>query len=576
MKMKTRRMSIKAKILLTANILVVLAVSFMGVDFYNRMSSAMIRMGVEQASIAARLTALQADGDALSGLNAGDEDTDEYGRILSYLRAMKEKCGMAYLYALKTDGQQVFYAADSDESGNASQIGDVFEVSYDELKEVFAGNEYIEDYIDRTEDGDLISAYVPVYGSDGQVAAVLGSDFDASGVLRDMNAMKIRIIGTAVVAILLVMACLDLLIRNITKNIRNVSRKLYELAHNEGDLTQTLKVRTGDEMELMADNLNMLLRYIRRIMTNISDNAGTLDDSARTVARHIERAGTNLFDISATMEEMSAGMEETAASLNQISNAVESVYANIENISRQAKAGDETAGQIADKAFRLRENAEREQLEAGETAKEIKRSVYEKIEHAKSVEEINLLTENIISITDQTNLLALNASIEAARAGEAGKGFAVVANEIGKLAADSAEAAVKIKRVSSDVISSVSGLASEAEKMLEFMEKSAMEGYRKLLRASDDYSEDAGNIRGMMDQFAKDSANLQATMDGIKENMTAINVAVEESAKGVGNVSAMSSSLSDSMKDIEGKADVNKRIVGQLEDEVGKFKLEKE
>ena len=92
-------------------------------------------------------------------------------------------------------------------------------------------------------------------------------------------------------------------------------------------------------------------------------------------------------------------------------------------------------------------------------------SVNDKIEKAKSVEEINLLTENIISITEQTNLLALNASIEAARAGDAGKGFAVVANEIGQLAADSANAAVKIKQVSSSVISSVEGLAGEAHKI---------------------------------------------------------------------------------------------------------------
>lgn len=39
----------------------------------------------------------------------------------------------------------------------------------------------------------------------------------------------------------------------------------------------------------------------------------------------------------------------------------------------------------------------------------------------------------------------LNASIEAARAGEVGRGFAVVADQIGKLAADSAQAAVSTR-----------------------------------------------------------------------------------------------------------------------------------
>ena len=75
----------------------------------------------------------------------------------------------------------------------------------------------------------------------------------------------------------------------------------------------------------------------------------------------------------------------------------------------------------------------------------MEQSVKRKIEKSKAVEEINILTDNILSITSQTNLLALNANIEAARAGEAGKGFAVVAGEIGKLAMDSAQAANQIR-----------------------------------------------------------------------------------------------------------------------------------
>ena len=59
----------------------------------------------------------------------------------------------------------------------------------------------------------------------------------------------------------------------------------------------------------------------------------------------------------------------------------------------------------------------------------------------KTSSDIENIIHTITNISEQTNLLALNASIEAARAGEAGKGFAVVANEVGSLAASSADAA---------------------------------------------------------------------------------------------------------------------------------------
>ena len=368
---------------------------------------------------------------------------------------------------------------------------------------------------------------------------------------------------------------LNFLIGGITKSIRDVNAKLYELAHNEGDLTQKLKVRTGDEMELMADNLNELLRYIRSIMLNISSGSEELDQSASTVAVNITDAGENLLDISATMEEMSAAMEETTASMGQINESVEKVYRRIDRITEKAEKGNASAQRIAEKARDVHENADLEQKNAWEKTQEMKATVNEKIEGAKSVNEMNLLTENIIAITEQTNLLALNASIEAARAGDAGKGFAVVAGEIGKLASDSADAAVRIKQVSGSVIASVEGLAGEAERMIQFMDQTAMEGYHKLLSASDDYKKDAEEIHEVMDRFAEDSESLKESIDTIKENMGAITIAVEESSRGVVNISEMSSRLSDGIKDIESKATENKQIADRLESEVHRFKLSK-
>ena len=35
-----------------------------------------------------------------------------------------------------------------------------------------------------------------------------------------------------------------------------VNAKIYDLVHNEGDLTQKLDVRSGDALELIAGNVN--------------------------------------------------------------------------------------------------------------------------------------------------------------------------------------------------------------------------------------------------------------------------------------------------------------------------------
>lgn len=73
---------------------------------------------------------------------------------------------------------------------------------------------------------------------------------------------------------------LNLVVIGIVGGLRKVNGKVYELVHNEGDLTQKLDVHSGDELELIAGNINQLLEYIRGIMVRIVENSGHVMDGA--------------------------------------------------------------------------------------------------------------------------------------------------------------------------------------------------------------------------------------------------------------------------------------------------------
>lgn len=60
----------------------------------------------------------------------------------------------------------------------------------------------------------------------------------------------------------------------------------------------------------------------------------------------------------------------------------------------------------------------------------------------------------------------------------------------------------------------------------------------------------------------------------IKEAMEAANASVEESAKGVVNVTEMSVRLTERISDIGNEAHVNMNVADDLNEEVNKFKLE--
>ena len=574
MKQKTRKLSIRVKILLPVSILILLICIVMGLSAYMRINDGMVSVGVEEAQMAAEIATDVIDGDLVSALVPGCENTEEYQTLLTVMRDVQERFGIAYLYTLYTDGSKVYYGVDSDTSSLQNKIGAEYETPYEDLADTFAGEEYIEDYIDSSEYGDLVSAYEPIVDSSGKIVGVLGCDYDASNIVERLRSTSLQIVLMTIVCTAIALVILLLTVNRIMKSLRLVDSKIYDLVHSEGDLTKKLEIATGDEMELIADNVNALLGYIQEIMLDIAQNSYQLNDSTANIGESISKVEMNITDVSATMEEMSASMEETSATLNQVDSSVGSIHDTIDGISRSANEGRISSDEIMKKANAIHNDAVIAQKDAKEQAQVMEQAVNEKIEKSKAVEEIRLLTENIISITDETNLLALNASIEAARAGEAGRGFAVVADEIGKLANSSAEAAVRIQQVSEAVIKAVDELAANAEMMIKFMDETAMSGYNKLLETSKSYRDDVGDINSVMQTFASDSENVKNSVDSIKISISDLNIAVSECAKGVTNVTEVSVDLTGRIREIGKEADNNKSVAQQLNAEVNKFKLQ--
>lgn len=571
-KIRTRRLTIRAKILIPSVIIVVLVCGLMGYNSYTRFDESMVRMGVEEADMAATIVVDSLDANLVSEVTVGSEGTQVYQNLQGNLRKKQKACGIAFLYTLYTDGKKVYYGVDSDE--DAAKVGDEFADSYAELEPVFGGKEYIQDYIDHTEDGDLITVYKPIEDNAGKVVAILGCDYDASSIAAELQKAVAQTLQIGGICLILAILILTIIVSRITKGLMQVNAKIYDLVHNEGDLTQKLDVRSGDELELIAGNVNELLAYIRKIMIGISSGSMRLMSTSRKMVDHLSSADESITDVSATMQEMSAAMEETTSSLNQITEAIDEIYSSVERIAGNADAGKVSSQEMESRASGANDAAAEGQKKANIETEKMAASLNEKIAKSRSVEQIEVLTSNIIEITEQTNLLALNASIEAARAGEAGRGFAVVADEIGKLAGNSADAAAKIRQVSAEVIQAVDELAEGSQQMIEFVRNSTEEGFGGLVATSENYATDANAMRAMMEQFAQTAEELRSTMDGIRESISAVNIAVEESAKGITGVSESSVQLTGNVNDIQSEASDNNGIAEDLATEVGRFKLE--
>ena len=118
----------------------------------------------------------------------------------------------------------------------------------------------------------------------------------------------------------------------------------------------------------------------------------------------------------------------------------------------------------------------------------------EAIEDSQSVDQVNLLTKDILQISASTNIIALNASVEAARVGAAGKGFAVVAEEIRQLADSCGETANRIQEVNKIVTSAVHNLSKHSQDLVDYLSESILAEFQEFVNSGKQYKDDAAYI----------------------------------------------------------------------------------
>lgn len=482
--------------------------------------------------------------------------------------------GAENVFLLGSDGQKVYYITTQSSNEDDIHLLDDYSTPYSVLKPCFESAECVqENTIKYNSKGvAVVTAYVPILVGD-EVVAVLGVDYNADEVLNEINgSVKIGII-IALICIGISVAIIFVLVNTVVMNLKKVDSKVYELASNEGDLTQSIDVKSGDETEEIAGNLNTLLRYIHDIMLNISGNADNLGGASADMVSKLQNAQGSVDDVSATMEEMSATIEEITATISQVNEAVVQMNELALQINKSAEESLENTENTRHKAETIRDNASKEEKTVEQKAADMESRLKDRIEKSSAVKQIETLTEQILAITEQTSLLSLNASIEAARAGESGRGFAVVAEEIGKLATESADAAGKIQEVSNLVTEAVEGLADESKEMLVFLNSITIKGYGDLAETGSSYSRDMDDIGNMMSDFVEKTKVLNAKAEVIKDSIQSLNIAIDESADGIVNVSQMAAELANDMNLIGDNAKNNEHIAADLGNEVKKFKL---
>lgn len=183
-----------------------------------------------------------------------DMDTELYRQAHSVFKKAKDLTGVMYLYSGKRgqDGDLIYVVDCIDpDAEDFRSPGDLIESEIvPEMTQALAGREVMPHNIKSTDWGKIFIAYLPVT-VDGQVAGVIGVEFEAS---HQYNTYRLLLLATPFAALVICLLCA--LVAN--RLFRRISNPFYKDMFNTDYLTN-LKSRNAFEIDL--SNINAQKNY---------------------------------------------------------------------------------------------------------------------------------------------------------------------------------------------------------------------------------------------------------------------------------------------------------------------------
>ncbi len=568
--MKVRKISIFNQLFICLVILLLVGNGVLGYSAYNRSQISLFQQIQSNARTIASCAAANVDGKVLNKIEVGEETSAEYDIIIEELALFRDNAELEYIYTLRRTGEQEFiFVVDSDTEEPAS-IGDICEITDALVQAYEEGITVADDQPFSDEWGNHVSAYSPIFVN-GEVVGIVGVDISANWIddqLAELrNLVLLTCVGTYIVSIII----LGFLMQRFKKSMGKLNDKVKELASGSGDLTKEIEIDTGDELEVIAGNMNAFIRQIRSLVKDVAQSTEDILQTGQELKVTVDENIQVMYHMSAEIEDINANMERSSESSQVLSvNLAESAEhiaefaQNVNDIRKMVQQANENAQETSAMAKENRKNA-LDSIYAMQKRMEKTRKDASKIEKVKQI------AEEIGSIAGQTRILSLNAQIEAARAGTMGAGFAVVATKVGELSNDIDHAVAEINAINSQVLSAVDALSIASQDLIRFVSEDVVKDYDAFADLGEEYGSTTDTIRVQMTEIGNQSIRISQNISDISTNVEQITLTVTMTADSANELARSTNQISESLESLNEASQKNAKHSEKLGSQVEKY-----
>lgn len=507
------------------------------------------------------------DGDKLNKVISNKNmDSDEYKEIHEAMIKWKNDKNVTYVYTLVKGENKAHFIVDGSVV-DPDEIGEEYTLE-EEMKNAFRGQVSVNKKPMKDDKGTFISAYAPIKDSSGNIIAIVGVDKEVSEFIDVRNKILLDVIIAAIIIIILSIGISSFFSKKLSDNVNSIKDNLRKMA--DGDLTEELKVKSNDEFEIVAKEINRFRLKISEAFKIVQEASNKTMEETENLLTLSQKMASSSEVVDSTMQEIAKGSNSQSQELLNINKTlqsfgmkidetvirVDSVYFDADSISASAKEGDNNL-KVLD-----------------EFVKDINNSFADVRNNIQGLgmrlSEINEITNLINGIADKTNLLALNAAIEAARAGEAGRGFSVVAEEIRKLAEQSKVSSININNLTQAISMESSMVVKTSDNMnVKLNEQSqilnnSMDTLRNIIINIERIIPKIKDINQYVNDINNEKVEILQGIEVISSVSEEVSASTEEIATSSKELSASSNQVASSAEQLSDKVEKVSEFIGEF------------